>query len=84
MQMLQMEGKKPKVSELLVKMFEATKVISDADQYFEDIQQEGGMNGQGQVIPGGEPGSEGGVPAEGAMPAQGMGGRNVPVPGVAG
>jgi hypothetical protein len=31
------EGKKAKYSELLIKMLEASKVIKDADQYFEDL-----------------------------------------------
>jgi hypothetical protein len=39
LQLLQAERKRPKVSELLVKMFEATNVIKDAEAYFEDLPQ---------------------------------------------
>ncbi len=38
--MLADEGMRPKVAELLVKMFESTNVIKDADNYFEKIPQQ--------------------------------------------
>ncbi|MCK9371323.1 hypothetical protein M0R04_15525 [Candidatus Dojkabacteria bacterium] len=46
------EGKKTKFSELLIKMLEASKVIKDADQYFEDLPPQQPM---GQVGPDGQP-----------------------------
>lgn len=63
LQMLASEGKRPKISQLLVKAFEATNVIKDADQYFEDIPQpDPMMMGQdpSQVPPG--------APGDGASP----------------
>lgn len=77
-QMLAAEGKKPKISELLIKAFETTRVIKDAEQYFEDIQ-EGGVNAQGQVIPGGVGPTEGGPSAEGNVPVSGMEGNPVAI-----
>lgn len=78
LQMLQMEGKKPKVSELLVRMIEATNIIKDADAYFEDIQPQsqmmGGANGQSQTQQGGNPSPEGGVPPQGNAGNPGMAG----------
>jgi hypothetical protein len=75
--MLQQEGTKPKVKELIVKMIEATKVIKDADQYFEDAPppqpQMPGMPGevppdvqQNQAQPGGGNSPEAGAPTQGA------------------
>ena len=68
MQMLQMEGKKPKIMDLLIKMFESTNVIKDADAYFEDIPQApmmegGGINGIDQT---GAPTAEAGISGAGA------------------
>ena len=89
MQMLAQEGKKPKVSELLVKMFESTKVIHDASNYFEDaappqsVVQGGGVNVQNQVNGAGTPGPAGGVPTQGAVPAGGVGGSPPAIPGSA-
>jgi hypothetical protein len=40
LQLLAQEGKKPKVLDLLVKMFESTKVIKDAEAYFEELPQQ--------------------------------------------
>jgi hypothetical protein len=50
LQMLQMEGKQVKMSELLVKAAESTKVLKDADQFFENMPQ------QQAPVPGMEPG----------------------------
>ena len=83
LQMLQAEGKKPKMVEILVKLYEATGVIKDAEGYFEDIKtpmQGGGLGGQGQIVPGGGVSPEGGIPPQGAMPAPGMAGGNVAPP----
>ena len=82
MQMLAAEGKKVKIEEILVKLYEATGVIKDAEALFEDLPQqpimEGGVNvGQGQTVAGGGPGPTGGLPPQGAMPAQGMAGGSV-------
>ena len=83
LQGLAQEGKRPKYSEILTKLFESTRVIKDAEAFFEEIPQPlGGMNGQGQAIPGGGAGPEGGIPAQGAMPAGGMGGSVAPPAGV--
>jgi hypothetical protein len=76
MQLLQMEGVMPKVSELLIKLFESTGVVKDAEQYFE----KGGANGQGINQPGAiDPAT--GLPAQGNGPAAGMGGGPQAVPG---
>jgi len=77
---LAQEGVKPKYKELIVKAIEATNVVKDADAFFEDIQNQmmGGMNGQGQIVPGGGPEAAGGVPTEGAVPAPGMAGSSIP------
>lgn len=84
-QMLMMEGKQPKIMEILTRAFEATNVIKDAEALFEDVkqpmQQGGGvLDGQGQVVQGGVGGPAGGVPPQGTMPAQGVGGGNAPAP----
>ena len=72
-QMLQMEGKKPKIQEILTRAFEATNTIKDAEALFEDIKEGGVLNaGQNQAVPGGSIGPEGGIPAQGAMPTNGM------------
>lgn len=86
MQALASEGKKPKMVDILTKLYESTGVIKDADGLFEDIKQNpmmmgGGLNGQGQVVPGGGAVPEGGVPPTGAMPGGGMAGGNVAPPG---
>jgi hypothetical protein len=53
------EGKKAKYSELLIKMLEASKVIKDADQYFEALPpQQPAMPGQ----PGQDPNAQGAPP----------------------
>ncbi len=79
MQMIAAEGKKPKIVDLLVKMFEATKVIKDADSLFEDLPPQnpmmGGVNNvQGQAGPGGNPQPEAGLPNQGNGGNQGMAG----------
>ena len=73
------EGKRPKFEEIITRVIEATNVIKDAESFFEDIPQNGGVqNGQGQVIPGGDPAATGGLPTQGAMPNGGMGQGNAP------
>lgn len=84
LQMLAQENKKPKVSELLIKMFESTRIIKDAEAYFEDLPPQQpmmpGMPGQipsdvqNQTNPGG------GTPPEAGMAGQG----NLSDPGLAG
>jgi hypothetical protein len=86
LQMLQMEGKKPKISELLVKMFEATNVIKDAEAYFEDLPpappvMQGGMNGQGQTDPSGAGSPTAGIPGQGSGQPARMGQGNQALPG---
>jgi hypothetical protein len=55
------EGKKAKYSELLIKMLEASKVIKDADQYFEDLPPQ-------QPMVQGQPGQDPNTPPQGAPP----------------
>lgn len=75
-QLLAQEGWQPKVKDILVKAIEATHVVRDAENYF----QKGGVNAQqNQVNPGGVPPTEGGVPAEGAVPTGGVAGGAPPV-----
>lgn len=66
---LAQEGKRPSYQKVLTKLFESTNVIKDADQYFEDIQEGGVLNGQIN-----QPGA--GV-AEAGIPGQGNGGNQV-------
>lgn len=69
-QMLAAEGKRPKISEIIIKAMEATKVIKDADAYFESLPG-GGVN-ESQIIQGGVAGAAGGVPGQGSNGANGM------------
>lgn len=83
LQELQMENKRPKISDLLIKMFESTNVIKDAEQYFEDIPQQPlmppGMPGDPQDVQNQAPTGGAGQPTAG--PAnQGM----APTPSVGG
>ena len=62
------EGKKAKYSDLLIKMLEASKVIKDADQYFEDLPpQQPTMPGQPPMGP--EAGAPPGAPQEPETPS---------------
>lgn len=72
LQMLASEGKRPKVSQLLVKAFEATNVIKDADQYFEDIPQPSPLDVQNQALAGGDTPPEAGVAGQGNLSNSGM------------
>lgn len=55
-QALALENKRIKVADLLAKTFEATRIIKDADQYFEDIPQQPMMAAMpGEVPPGADP-----------------------------
>ncbi len=76
LQGLAAEGKRPKFQDILVKLFESTKIIKDADAYFEDLPQQnpmqGGVNGQNQIGQGGIPTPEAGIPNQGANPVGGM------------
>jgi len=87
LQMLAQENKRPKISELLVKMFESTKVIKDADQYFEDIPPQPPttgaptLDGQGQTQPGGGATPEAGMAGQGNLPNPGLVGGNQTPPG---
>lgn len=72
LQGLQAEGVKPKYKEILVKLFEATKVIKDADAYFEEAQNV-------QPIAGGIPASPSGTPGQGIDPNAGMAAGNAPL-----
>jgi hypothetical protein len=65
------EGKKAKYSELLIKMLESSKVIKDADQYFEKLPPQQPMQpGQPGQVPGqpGVPTEPQGQPSEPVMP----------------
>ena len=72
------EGKRPKYQDILVKMFESTNVIKDADAYFEEIPQAlvnpmmGGVPNEGQVEQGGVPATGAGIPNQGVGQQQGM------------
>ena len=79
-QMLAAEGKRPKVYEILTRLFEATNTIKDAESLFEDLKEGGVLNGQNQALGGGIAGAAGGIPPQGVMPAQGMGGGVTPPP----
>jgi hypothetical protein len=87
LQGLQSEGVKPKFKELLTRGIEATKIVKDADAYFEDVSsvQGGGVtpNVQNSVVPGGVGGPEGGIPNQGSMQPTGMEGSNTPIPSAA-
>jgi hypothetical protein len=87
LQMLTAEGKKPKITDILIKMYEATGVIKDADALFESIPEPvmgGGVNGPDQIVPGGGPSPEGGLPTQGALPTGGMGGSATASPVIGG
>lgn len=77
-QLLQSEGQKPKVKELLVKMFESTNIIKDAEQYFEELPQQPMMGQQtdvqNQALQGGGAPAGAGVPNQGANQPSGMAG----------
>lgn len=89
LQMLAQENKRPKVSDLLVKMFEATKVIKDADQYFEDIPQQPMLapgqptldGQQNQTLAGGGNTPEAGAPDQGNGGNPGLQGSAAPMAG---
>ena len=78
MQMLQAEGVKPKVKDLLVKMFESTRVITDAEAYFEKAEppQMGGVSDANQTIAGGEGAPAAGPMGQGNSGVQGMAAGN--------
>ena len=86
-QMLAAENKRPKVSDLLIKLFESTNVIKDADAYFEDIPQQPQMmgaptlDGQGQAQPGGGTAPEAGAPIAGNGGNTGIPAGAPPIPG---
>lgn len=72
LQGLQQEGLRPKYKEILVKLFEATKVIKDADAYFGEAQSvQPNTTGGGVVAPGPQ--------GQGVNPAPGMGPGPAPV-----
>ena len=79
LQLLQQEGKTPKMMEILTRAFESTNIVKDAESLFEDVKG-GAAFGQNQINQGGVPGAEGGLQPQGGMPAPGMGGGNPPVP----
>jgi hypothetical protein len=87
LQLLAQENTKPKIKELLIKLYEATKVVKDAEGYFEDIPQqpmgtEVMPNGQpSQAQPGGAGGPEAGIPGQGNGIDAGVGGGPAPVAG---
>ncbi len=82
-QQLAQEGKYIKMSDLIVKAFEVTNVIKDAEAYIGNIsdlqnQMGGGMNVQGQINPGGVAPTTGGTPTQGNVPNGGMAPSAVP------
>lgn len=82
LQLMAQEGKKPKMVDLLTRAIEATKVIKDADAYFEDIPQPQMQMGGGydQANQGGGVPPQAGQPAQGTQGVQGMAGSPAPVP----
>ena len=67
---LAQEGVKPKYKDIMVRAFEATKIIKDAESLFEDIPQQ--TNGTNQSIGGGVTSPEAGQPDQGNNNAGGM------------
>lgn len=68
-QLMAQQGTQPKIRELLIKMFESTNIIKDAEQYFE----EGGV-ANGQINQPGNTNAEAGVPGQGNGIDQGLAG----------
>jgi len=66
------EGKKAKFSELLIKMFEASKVIKDADQYFEDLPPAQPVQPGQPTQPGQDPNTQGAPPTMPGMDTAGQ------------
>lgn len=79
-QMLQMEGKKPAVSELMIDYFEGLG-LKGAEKYFDSLPAQPMMNGQGQVIGGGVPNPQAGTSPQGTPEAGGMGAPQQMAPG---
>ena len=77
-QLLQAEGKRPKITELLVKMFEATNVIKDAEAYFEDLPQTQTLPND-QTVAGGVQTPTTGPMGQGNGGVSGMEGSNSPM-----
>lgn len=73
------EGTKPKYKDILVRAFEATKVIKDAESLFEDIPQQT-QNGTNPTVPGGITSPEAGQPNQGVNNAGGVDPNLPPVP----
>lgn len=71
LQGLAQEGRKPKYEEILVKLFESTDVIKDADALFEDVPQQTMIGGVDVPI-----NQAGQNPATAGVPAQGNGGNS--------
>jgi hypothetical protein len=78
---LMQEGTKPKYKDILVRAFEATKVIKDAESLFEDIPQQPMQNGN-TTLGGGIGGPEAGQPNQTVNNAGGMEPSVPPVPPV--
>lgn len=82
-QLMAAEGKKPRVTELLIKLLETTRVIKNAEQFFENApppepevgMQEGGLENGGSITPGTEGVAGGGVPSS---PGSFSGFSNIP------
>jgi len=79
------ENIRPKYKDIMVRAFEATKVIKDAESLFEDIPQQPQQpmqpNGN-QALAGGAGGSVSGQPDQGVNNDQGMAGSVPPIPPV--
>lgn len=85
MQMLAAEGKRPKMSELITRAMEATRVVRDADAFFENTPTPpmDPTMGMSQGLPG-APQGPGGPQPEGGMPTNGQPTEQGPVPNGAG
>ena len=82
MQMLASEGTKPKIKELLVKLFESTKVIQDADAFFEESADVNNQMMQDGTNTAGVPNVEPSPESAGNGVLTGMAGGNAPIPPV--
>lgn len=72
LQGLMQEGVKPKYKEILIKLYEATKVIKDADAYFEEANVQPALTGGGGTVAPGTPG-------QGVDPNAGMASGAAPI-----
>lgn len=75
------EGKRPKYEDILVKLFESTNVIKNAEDYFEELPQAPAIPGQMPGQPNGQP-QTGGIPGAIPSPQGGSTNPNGGLPGI--